>query len=75
MRESLQYFADMMEMELLANDEKGGWEDCGDDYLAGQIADHFDQFRRAEGVDKIKACVDIANYAMMIADNERRRMT
>jgi hypothetical protein len=73
MREAVQWFADMMEKTLLANDKKGGWKECSEGYLLCQLAENYAQILRTDGADKIKACVDVANYAMMIADNASGR--
>ncbi|MFA5377281.1 MAG: hypothetical protein WC455_16140 [Dehalococcoidia bacterium] len=74
MRKSVKWFAHLMERELRKNDGKGGWADCPETFLFNSIVDNLNQARKlAHGKDKIKACVDMANFAMMIADNEQRR--
>ena len=88
-RKGVQWFAERMENKFRENDDKDGWGDSSSDYLfkrmdeeyeelkdkarqigwhifcAGDCEDYIDQF--------IDECADIANFAMMIADNAERK--
>jgi hypothetical protein len=68
-------FAQLMEQRLKENDHKSGWEDCTRSYLFHKMLAKTDKledcFLRED--DPIKDAVDVANYAMMIADNSRRK--
>ncbi len=75
----VQWFAETMEEQLEINCHKPGWEKCTfayllrrlleevgelvDDYLEGEV----DAVRKQRNV--LEECADIANFAMMIADN------
>jgi hypothetical protein len=65
-----------MERELRANDYKGGWQR---ETLSALIDRLFDEVRVLDRCLDIASsdeldteCADIANYAMMIADNTKR---
>jgi len=62
--------AQAMERKLRANDSKGGWKDCDVTWLLGRLADEMGELRRAVGGEGsvLDECVDVANFAMMIAD-------
>lgn len=75
-RESLQWFIEQMEHTLKDNDYKGGWERCSQDWLLARLIGEVGELalHRAEGENErriIKECTDVANFAMMIADNLR----
>lgn len=74
-REEVKKFAQEMEKQLQANEHKGGWKKCND-YLLYKGIEHnarelVQTLMMAEGnkADIIRRCANIANYAMMIADN------
>lgn len=73
MRPKVQEFARQMEKRLKENDHKTGWEDCSDDFLLTRLWMNFRQLRTCVSVNDHagvnEAAADIANYAMMIADN------
>jgi len=77
-REPVSWFAEQMEAKLRENDHKGGWEDCDYEYLANRLEEEVEELRALEGDPDVKGekiireCADIANFAMMIADNIRR---
>jgi hypothetical protein len=65
-----------MEKKLRANDHKGGWGGCSKNYLIKRLGDEAEElevglfnFYTAEAI--IAECADVANFAMMIADNYR----
>jgi len=70
-RKEIEWFAEKMEKVLRKNDDKGGWEDEAPEYLINQVKVNLSQLERLPTNRIIKCCVDIANYAMMIADNEK----
>jgi hypothetical protein len=75
-RRTVREFAFDMEKQLLANDHKCGWNDEDQHFLTASLAKNlFDLNTALKKVDKdkheiTKCCADIANFAMMIADNE-----
>lgn len=77
-REEVKWFAEEMEKVLRENDHKGGWNKCDDGYLAWMLRDNLTElceaaFQEPKDLLKMtKSAVDIANYAMMIADNVRK---
>lgn len=76
MRESVQWFAEQMEARLKANDHKGGWERDLLSRLFDRLCEEAVELEQAiEGnatVDQIaREAADVANFAMMIADNAR----
>lgn len=84
-RRSVRWFAREMEIKLRENDDKGGWEECSTAYLLDKLRRELEELRDAEQryqeakpgsldvpdlMKKIqRECADVANYAMMIADN------
>lgn len=77
LREPLRSFAKTMELKLCENDDKGGWEGCTLAYLTRRLQGEFGEVRRAlksnKSADEVeRECADVANFAMMIADNYRR---
>lgn len=84
-RESVFWFSGEMEKVLSANDHKIGWSDCSDIYLYESIQHEMlelfevlkpledDWRKKVKSKEIIKECCDIANFAMMIADNNRER--
>lgn len=79
-REQVQWFAEEMEKVLRNNDHKGGWDKYDDGYLVWMLRNNLAElteliFQESKDVQKvIKEAVDVANFAMMIADNARRVM-
>ena len=72
-RPSVLNFAEMMETVLKKNDHKGGWDDCDWKYLRGRLKDELKELENAyaenNGEEVTREAVDVANFAMMIADN------
>ena len=69
-------FALLMEEKLKKNDHKGGWENCDNNYLMGSLEAEVYELSCAIDSNNIflqKECADVANYAMMIADNSNRK--
>lgn len=83
MRGSLAWFARRMEEKLCANDHKGRWTDCTVGYLTRRIHEELSELmvilHGAEFLDLsqedagrvVAEAADVANFAMMIADNAR----
>ena len=72
-RASVQWFAEEMERKLQRNDHKSGWRGEALQYLSMRLTQERKEFADAlASKDKeriISECADIANFAMMIADN------
>ena len=77
LREPLRRFASWMEDVLRDNDHKGWWGSCSRDYLTRGLKAEVGELERADArtpteiVDFIRECCDVANFAMMLADNAR----
>lgn len=75
-RKPVMEFAYDMEKQLKVNDFKGGWSNENHDYLRNQIGKNYAKLVEElckEDKDKYEItirCANIANFAMMIADNE-----
>jgi len=77
MRQSVVDFALAMERELQTNDHKDGWADLSPKWLLnrmrqemGELASAIEQKSNVEHIESEAA--DVANFAMMIAENYRR---
>jgi hypothetical protein len=74
-REEVRWFARQMEKVLRENDHKGGWNKQPTLSLVSkllfEVAELADAIENGDDDDVVKECVDIANYAMMIADECR----
>ena len=66
-----------MRNKLEMNTDKVHWSQCNITFLMEGLDRNFDDLTQAlingDKEDVIKSCADIANYAMMIADNVGRR--
>jgi dUTP pyrophosphatase len=77
MREAVKRFVKMMEAQLDENVHKGGWKDRHINFLLDELYTNFDQIvpyglefkGRRELENDIRRVVNIANFAMMCADN------
>lgn len=70
LRASVKWFAQRMEQKLRDNDHKDHWSNSSQGYLIGRIADELKELKSAKFInDRIDECTDIANFAMMVADN------
>lgn len=80
LRPSVTWFAQEMETVLQANDHKGGWEDCTLPYLTERLIQETGELVVAlmeddpAVFDVVKECADIANFAMMIAENYAKQV-
>jgi len=70
-RPEVAWFAEIMESQLRNNDHKGGWGNNW--WLMRRLQEEFCEVMMimsgAENGDIVKKCSDVANFAMMIADN------
>lgn len=77
-RESVVWFGAQMEVKLRGNDHKGGWENVGAAKLFTLLLGEVEELREAVLEEHtpprlIDEAADVANFAMMIADNARRQ--
>lgn len=76
-RQEVAWFGTEMEKQLAANDHKGGWKNEPDEFFLDQIqlrAYDIHVKSRFTGItreEKIQLAADIANFAMMLADNAK----
>lgn len=74
-REVVRWFSRLMEAKLQQNDHRGGWRQCEDSYLMGRlqscVLDLAVAIRKANGTLILLQAADVANFAMMVADNRR----
>lgn len=74
LRPALQWFAEQMEDRLAANDHKGGWEHCSLGLLAERLCDEVAELAEASSFQATaREAVDVANFALMIADVARKK--
>ncbi|WP_017814425.1 hypothetical protein [Paenibacillus shenyangensis] len=73
-RDEVADFAIGMEEVLVKNDHKSGWKECDLAYLMDRLFQEMQEVYAAIGQGESAArirseCLDVANFAMMIADN------
>jgi len=70
-RPELQKFVELMENKLKANDFKGGWQECKLEWLVVRLKQEVGELEEAImcGKNITDEAIDVANFAMMIADN------
>ncbi len=68
-----------MEYKLAKNDHKGGWENWSDtelfDLMQLEVQELIEALNTGNADDIIDECADVANFAMMIADNAAGNVT
>ncbi len=73
LRKEVKWFASRMEAKLKANDHKGGWHNEYAEYFLSRMTDEFEELVAAletgNTEKSISECADVANFAMMLADN------
>jgi len=70
LRPEVKRFAEEMERQLRNNDHKGGWENCDRTFLLNELVKNYKALLATGKKENIlRRCVNIANFAMMIADN------
>ena len=66
-------FALLMEAQLKRNDYRGGWKDESPTYLGHRIEENMRDLGMISANEDVpgyhRTCADIANFAMMLADN------
>jgi len=72
-KKDVRWFADIMEMELQNNQDKGDWGKCSYGFLLKSAIKNIFQVDEALKESNIplsiiKSCADVANFMMMIAD-------
>jgi NTP pyrophosphatase (non-canonical NTP hydrolase) len=92
LRPEVLVFAQAMERQLRANDEKGGWDQETLSWLFGSLQEEVEELQEVLGLGKCTPCrcgsfppskvnpaavvreaADVANFAMMLADNAAKR--
>ena len=77
LRPEVAWFAEQMEMALRRNDHKGGWQDDSVKSLTCRVQDETFELFEAVNAGDVQAIVreaaDVANFAMMVADNAQSR--
>ena len=67
-------FAKEMEKQLSANEHKGGWKTCSSGFLMDELKCNCEKLRwamnRGDQEEVIKRSANIANFSMMLAENE-----
>lgn len=73
-REEVLWFAAEMEKQLKANDHKSGWISCSEEFLKSELEKNFIRISQTctSSVEYQRKCVNIANFAMMLADKDRQ---
>lgn len=72
-RNEVGLFAEEMEKQLRYNDHKGSWENCARHYLMGEMHKNMHKLSTCVSHSEYRRrCANIANFAMMLADNDRR---
>ena len=76
LRPEVQWFAEQMEIKLRENDWKGGWKGESVSELTARIEDETVELWQsimphAQPVNIVREAVDVANFAMMVADRVR----
>ena len=55
---------------LNLNNYKGSWKKCSNEYLIRRLEEELEELKTAKNEeDIVKEAIDIANFAMMIWDN------
>jgi len=70
-RKEVRWFAKQMEWKLTLNDDKTGWLGVVHEQFINEIELRCRRILMHRG-NSLANAVDIGNYAMMIADNERK---
>jgi len=72
-RIELQKFSQAMEQKLQLNDHKEHWSDCSNEWLFHRLLEEISELYDSinQDINIADEAVDVANFAMMIADNQR----
>jgi len=76
-KDTLKWFAVKMMNQLDKNSRKTHWRFMPQDYLLNRLTEQSIKLHKelrigGSRLEVIRRCSNVANYAMMIADNERR---
>jgi len=71
-RKEVMWFARRMELKLRENDHKDHWTGCDFEYLFRRLMEESTELHAAFLDDQIDEAADVANFAMMIADNAHK---
>lgn len=80
MRPEIMWFGEQMEKKLQVHDGKGGWDTCELYWLLKRLQDEVAELKTEIDLlncgminyqEAINEAADVANFAMMIADNVR----
>jgi hypothetical protein len=75
-KDTLKWFAGKMMERLDQNTYKVHWRFMPQSFLLGKLNEQFPKLdkgiKEKDHTEIIRRCANIANYTMMIADNERR---
>ncbi len=74
-RSGVERLSIVMMQKLRKNRHKAHWNTVSQAWLLGRLKDEVEELQLAlqEGWDVISECADVANFAMMIADNEMNK--
>lgn len=73
LRKEVDWFAREMEKQLKRNDHRLGWANRKYHYLLGEMGRNILKLNSSIAHSEFqRRCVNIANYAMMLADNDKR---
>jgi len=76
-RKEVLWFAWQMERKLRENEDKGHWSECGAEYLLSRLKEETNELDasiladgdKSDIKNTVEETADVANFAMMIADN------
>jgi hypothetical protein len=74
-RKEVLRFSKIMEEKLSENDNKDGWDNCTNQYLFSLLLHEVAELSELIFNDRVwpeelrRECADVANFAMMISDN------
>lgn len=71
LRPPVMWFANEMERQLQENDYKAGWSSLSAKWMLNRLKQEVRELERAiiAGKEVVEEAADVANFAMMIADN------
>ncbi|MEK3658213.1 hypothetical protein NSQ29_01460 [Paenibacillus sp. FSL F4-0236] len=73
LRKEVARFTVLMEEQLRANEDKGGWENATQLFLKNELEKNFRRLWSCGSHEEFRRrCANIANFAMMLADNDIR---
>ncbi|MDN4525356.1 hypothetical protein [Fictibacillus fluitans] len=77
-RYEVRVFAQMMENQLRANDHKTGWKKEKVEFLCQELSRNYTALaiaiKEGDRTEVVNRCANIANFSMMIGDNEGTKL-